>query len=741
MVTYQSITWSLSLASSDFVSFIAPFIFLFPLIAVILIILTGYFIKNYKLNAYISVFFNLLAWLASMVVLGYSISYYLQNNSFPSEEIFLFNWLTIHSTSLGIWWSLNFSIIIDALSVIMISVVSTLSLLIQIYGVAYMDKEEGTESGRYNAEVSLFVTAMLFLSLTANFLLFFASWEIVGLCSYLLIGFFTKKDIVDKDGNTINKPASAAKKAFLITKLGDISLLAGVLLLLLQSISASNGSVNVDPLDFFTLQNLVHTGGIPLDVQTVIALLIFGGAIGKSAQFPLHIWLPDAMEGPTTVSALIHSATMVKAGVYLVARTYFLFEGTNAILVVGAVGAFTAIFAASMALVETDIKRVLAYSTISQIGYMFIGLGVYSLSNAMFHLISHSIFKCLLFLGAGSLIHAVHSNEMDDMGSSVRILMKYTHITFLIGLLGLSGIIPFNGFFSKDAIISSAFQIYQNSGNWLYFLMGLSGILTALLTAFYAFRMYYRVFYGTPKAKHAEEAKEVGTELPQPTPAEPETHMPRESSKWMVGPMIALGLLVIGTGLLSLEGFISDLIESLTNTSVSLLGKVNILTESNLRNILLPWLVSKPTIINLHSINEFLWIPSLILAVLGWYLAWQMYLPYNNLNAFYKSFETKSYAQKIDHILVKRYYVDDFFISLANSFGFQLGRTFEAIESFVDNSIVGGARGDVFNMSGFLSKTQSGVLQKYVRLLAGGLLLLILLAIVIGITILAPPSF
>ena len=239
MITIQlqpQITWSLSLLSSDFVAFIAPFIFLFPLCAVVLIILTGYFLKNYKLNALISVFFNFLAWVASMIILVYAIGYYLQNNAFPSKDIFLFNWLTFNPGTLVVGltggsvkyvqstsWFLNFSIVIDALSIIMISVVSTLSLLIQIYAIAYMDGEEGTKSGRYNAEISLFVTAMLFLSLTANFLLLFASWEIVALCSYLLIGFFTKKDTLDKDGNVINKPSSAAKKAFLITKIGDKS--------------------------------------------------------------------------------------------------------------------------------------------------------------------------------------------------------------------------------------------------------------------------------------------------------------------------------------------------------------------------------------------------------------------------------------------------------------------------------------------------------------------------------------
>ncbi|MHA2279211.1 MAG: NADH-quinone oxidoreductase subunit 5 family protein [Candidatus Kariarchaeaceae archaeon] len=396
--------------SGDLIDLLVPFVPILPYLAMFAIIFTGLFMKNYKINAWIGVVANLGAWLISMLVFIVYVSEFVANGEFPIREINVFTWLE------GSGWEINASFLVDGLSVIMIALVSTLALLIQLYGVAYMDGEEGTKSGRYNAEISLFVGSMLLLSLSANFMLFFIGWELMGVCSYLLIGFFTKKEEKDTKGNKVNKPASAAKKAFMITKIGDILLMSGFMLFFWQMLSVS-GLHN--PLNFLETKSAMLASTAPImseTMQTLIALLIFGGAIGKSAQFPLHIWLPDAMEGPTTVSALIHSATMVKAGVFLVARTYYIFEGTQALLFVGVIGAFTAIFAASLAFVATDIKRVLAYSTISQLGYMFLGLGAVSLTAGMFHLISHSVFKCLLFLGAGSIIHAVHSNDMNDMG-------------------------------------------------------------------------------------------------------------------------------------------------------------------------------------------------------------------------------------------------------------------------------------------------------------------------------------
>ncbi|MFW9928041.1 MAG: NADH-quinone oxidoreductase subunit L, partial [Candidatus Thorarchaeota archaeon] len=585
--------------SGNIIAFLVPLIPLLPYLAVFAIVFAGLIRKSYRYNAWIGVFANLISWIISMIVLLYSVFQYIGNTSagFPEMEIHVLDWFG--GQSFG--WTVQIGFLVDGLSVIMISLVSTLSLLIQIYGVAYMEGEEGLKSGRYNAEINLFVGSMLLLSLSGNFLLFFIGWELMGVCSYLLIGFFTKKEETNAKGQIINKPASAAKKAFMITKLGDILLMAGFMLFFWEMLK--NGVA--DPLNFASTRSAMAANGgiISNNIQTLIALLLLGGAVGKSAQFPLHIWLPDAMEGPTTVSALIHSATMVKAGVFLVARTYYIFEGTDALLIVAIIGGFTAIFAATMAFTANDIKRVLAYSTISQLGYMFLGLGVYSLTAGMFHLISHSIFKCLLFLGAGSIIHAVHSNDMRDMGG-LKKYMKWTRYTFLAGGIGLSGIIPANGFFSKDAVIGSAFAKWIGSGDMAYFIVASFGLITALLTGFYFFRMYYQVFEGEYRGK----AKVVEEEPKH----EEEVHHaePHEAPILMRMPLIVLGSLVFITGFLSLDGLLQNVIGFSFTEALGSLGHLNVLNEHVLSDILHHWLLfpEAATEIDVHSWVNWLFI-------------------------------------------------------------------------------------------------------------------------------------
>src|SRR5947209_8321523 len=405
---------------------------------------------------------------------------------------------------------IRIGILIDNLSSLMLVLVSFLCLLIFIYSLAYMHEEEG--KARYYAEVSLFATGMLGTVSADNFLQLLIFWEIMGLCSYLLIGFWYHKP----------EAAAAAKKAFLVTRVGDVLFLIGVLVIWNEF-----GTLRFNEI-------APRVGLLSPQLLTLIPLLLFGGAVGKSAQFPLHAWLPDAMEGPTTVSALIHAATMVKAGVYLTARSFIflvpLAPGVQppftAILVIAGIGGFTAIFAATMAVVNNDIKRVLAFSTISQLAYMFLGLGAGAYvmatevsrgeavnsagySAALYHLFNHAFFKALLFLSAGSVIHAVNTNDMREMGGLSK-AMPTTSKVMLFGSLALAGIVPFSGFFSKGEILSVTFDAGADHPGfyWLYAL----GVGTAFLTAFYAFRLWFMTFHGTYRGHvHPHESPSIMT--------------------------------------------------------------------------------------------------------------------------------------------------------------------------------------------------------------------------------------
>ena len=364
---------------------------------------------------------------------------------------------------------LTVGFVVDPLSAVMLAMVGIVASLITIYSVGYMAGDP--RFSRFFAYLSLFQFSMLFLVLADNFLFIYIGWELVGLCSYLLIGFWFERPAA----------ARAALKAFITTRVGDLSMMIGILILFLYTGTLTFGGV---------FQG-IEAGQIAGPLLTAAAVLVFGGAVGKSAQVPLHVWLPDAMEGPTPVSALIHAATMVAAGVYLVARTYPLFllsAGHQALWVVAYIGGITALFAATMGVVEDDIKRVLAYSTVSQLGYMMMGLGVLGYTAGMFHLITHAFFKALLFLGAGSVIHAVATNNMKEMGGLAR-AMPVTFWTFLVATLALTGIPPFSGFFSKDAILLAAYA--QDKVLW-----GL-GMIGAFVTALYMGRLLWYTFAGS----------------------------------------------------------------------------------------------------------------------------------------------------------------------------------------------------------------------------------------------------
>ena len=370
---------------------------------------------------------------------------------------------------------------VDNLTACLLIVVLTIGLLVHVYSIGYMSHDPGY--WRFFAYLNLFMVSMLLLVLADSFLVVFVAWELVGLSSYLLIGFWKHKP----------SAALAAKKAFIVNRVGDVGFALGIM-----AIFVDTGTLNIrDAIQFLTEGGPLGAA-LPIPVW-VIALLVFAGAMGKSAQFPLHVWLPDAMEGPTPVSALIHAATMVNAGVYLIARTNPIFASApNTMVVVAAIGIFTAILAASIAMTQTDIKRVLAYSTLSQLGYMFASLGVGAFAAAIFHLMTHGFFKGLLFLGSGSVIHAVHEEQdMRRMGGLAR-KIPHTYRTMLIGAIAIAGIPPLAGFFSKDEILGEAFKL---GFQWVWAI----GIVVAIMTAFYMFRLIGLTFWGESRVDPAVE--------------------------------------------------------------------------------------------------------------------------------------------------------------------------------------------------------------------------------------------
>ena len=401
---------------------------------------------------------------------------------------------------------------IDGLTAVMLVVVSSVSLLVQVYSQGYMEGDPGY--GRYYAYMSLFITAMLGLVLADNLFMLFIFWELVGLSSYLLIGFWFHKP----------SAAAAAKKAFIVTRIGDLGFLAAILL-----IWTREGTFAIHEIHDLALAGTL--GGTTL---TLFGLGLFAGAVGKSAQFPLHVWLPDAMEGPTPVSALIHAATMVAAGVYLMARFWPVLEAApDAREVVGWIGAATVVVGASLALVQTDLKRVLAYSTISQLGYMMLALGVFGYAVAVFHLFTHAFFKALLFLGSGSVNHATNTFDMRQMGG-LRTVMPITFWTFLIGTLSLSGVFPLAGFWSKDEILLEAWV----NNRALYTVAAIASFVTAL----YMFRAVFMTFFGEYKGGEPVDHEDEDSHF-HGDPAHP-----HESSWVMTVPLLILAAGAVAAG-------------------------------------------------------------------------------------------------------------------------------------------------------------------------------------------------
>lgn len=437
------------------------------------------------------------------------------------QKITEYNWVWLRFTEN---LHIDLGVLLDPISCMMLVVITTVSLMVHIYSLGYMKGERGF--ARYYAFLSLFSFSMLGLVVATNIFQMYIFWELVGVSSYLLIGFY------------YTRPAAiaASKKAFIVTRFADLGFLLGILVL--SFYAQSFNFIDLTAPGGTALSSAAGASFLGVSAAAWGLSLIFIGGAGKSAMFPLHIWLPDAMEGPTPVSALIHAATMVVAGVFLVARMFplYIVAAPEVLSYIAYVGAFTSLFAAVIACFQTDIKRVLAFSTISQIGFMIVALGVSGMNGhdalgytaGMWHLFTHAMFKALLFLGAGSVIHAVHSNEMAQMGG-LRKHMPVTHITFVVACLAIAGIPPFSGFFSKDEILVATYMFSPWMFAWMYF--------TAGLTAFYMFRLYFRIFWSTP------------TDLSH--------HTPHESPAVMTIPLVILALITCVAGFIPFGDFVS----------------------------------------------------------------------------------------------------------------------------------------------------------------------------------------
>ena len=659
-------------------------IFLLPLASFVII---SFFIRPFvRRESKVAGYITILAIAGSLALSLWTLSTVMGE---PNHELEIsdISWLAVGNLHFSV------GILMDSLTAVMLVVVTIVSLMVQIYSLGYMEHEvpdnKPGDRGyhRYYAWMSLFTTAMLGLVLADSLLLMFVFWELVGLCSYLLIGFWFHRP----------SAANAAKKAFIVTRLGDFGFLAAILLIFTQT----------GTFDTVELHEMAITGALAGTTLTWAAIGIFSGAAGKSAQFPLHVWLPDAMEGPTPVSALIHAATMVAAGVFLVARTFPLFAGsTEALTVVAAIGAFTAIFAASMGLVMTDIKRVVAYSTISQLGYMMLGLGAAGLALheeghislelakaataiGIFHLFNHAFFKALLFLGSGSVNHTTGTFDLRLMGG-LRKAMPWTFATFVIGALSLAGIWPLSGFWSKDEILVTALETQP--------VLFALAMITVLMTAFYIFRVVFLAFSGEYRGGAAAESHGSGHD-------EGHGHL-HESPPVMIIPMVILAILAIVSGFWNVtHGFNAFMGEGETQGFFQ--GLFGIFTHSD---------SALPLI-------------SLVVALVGIFMAYAIY------GAKWLSAEKIGRAFKPLYTLFYRKY---FFDELYENFIVRkllIGRLFAGLQQVdtygVDGTVNGVAKGAVATGRA-VRKAQTGQFQLYGLVIGLGILVIILVVFLAG---------
>ncbi len=622
----------------------------FPLIGVLVNLLFGWK-RGEKFAGWVATLALALAFAASLVS-------WLRLLAMPEKgrliRAVLFEWIPVGAFEIQASFSL------DPLSAVMALVVTGVGTLIHLYSMGYMHNDRGVV--RYFIYLNLFSLSMLTLVLGDNFVVMFVGWEAVGLCSYLLIGFWYERKAA----------AEAGKKAFIVNRVGDFCFL--IALFYIYSVVGS--------LDFAEVfSKAPQLLGPESAAATIICLLLFAGATGKSAQIPLYVWLPDAMEGPTPVSALIHAATMVTAGVYMVARAHVLFElSATAMLVVAIIGALTLLMAASIALVQTDIKKVLAYSTVSQLGYMFLACGVGAFSAAIFHLMTHAFFKALLFLGAGSVIHALDGEQDLRRMGGLHAALPRTSNTFLIGALAIAGVFPFAGFFSKDAILYSAMTAER--GGVLLWLAGAAG---ALMTAFYMFRLLFRVFFGTCSLSLEEQQK---------------VH---ESPANMTLPLQALAALSIVGGWVGIP----------------------IITGANVFGDFLAPVFGGHAEAHHEVVFEILMMVfSLAVAFIGIYAAYNLYVLNNDGGSAYAEL-----WPRIHRLLVNKYYVDEIYDALiiqpVKRASIWCWRAFE--DGLVD-AAVNGAGFFVQSLGGVLRRLQTGYVKSYaVSMLVGALVILLYL--------------
>ncbi len=652
----------------------APAIALFPLAAFVIALVFGDYMP--KKGAFAGIFATAGSLLLSLWVLA------TVAGGEPYNEQ-LYQW------AIGDQIGFHFGILLDPLSALMLVIVSLIALLVHIFSLGYMNAEGETGLRRYYAELGLFTFSMLAFVFADNLLMAFMFFELVGLCSYLLIGFWFRTE----------SAPSAAKKAFLVTRFGDYFFLVGVV-----AIAATFGTLSFAGTESFpTAAEAAIDNGETLfgfDAETwvtITGLLVLGGVIGKSAQFPLHTWLPDAMEGPTTVSALIHAATMVAAGVYLVARMFgFYAQSPTALSIIAFVGGFTALFAATMGVVKDDIKQVLAYSTISQYGYMMLGLGVGGYVAGVFHLMNHAFFKALLFLGAGAVIILMHhEQDMWKMGG-LKDKAPVAYYTFLSGALALAGIVPFSGFWSKDEVLFDALIVGLEQPLFLAaYAMGLIGVF---FTGFYTFRMVFLTFHGEPRTDAARDPHPIG---------------------WSVKvPLIVLGVLALVAGVVNLAP-----IGKLTGAEITFLefwldgeyGAIEGLTYHAYHEAV-PFAegyIGTETVTMLVGAGL-----SLGLALAGAGLAYSLYnVP-----------EPVPHTEKLGSVrtlLRSNYYQDEYQVWLAEGLTLPLARAADRFDQGVIDGVVNGVSSVSLFGSGWIKRIQTGVVTNYAALLVLGFIALL----------------
>ncbi|MBR6038281.1 MAG: NADH-quinone oxidoreductase subunit L [Candidatus Methanomethylophilaceae archaeon] len=664
---------------------------LIPFVPMLCFVLIGIFgQKTPQKGGYIAI-----AGAAFSFILSAVIAYeYLTGTTYPEPVTDSIRWFAIGDVQL------NLGYYVDGLTCMMMLFSSFISMLIFIYSVGYMGDQEGRRK-RYYAEVSMFLSGMLGLIVSSNFLEMFIFWEIMGLCSYLLIGFWSFRH-PEGDAASANA-ASAAKKAFLVTRFGDVCLMGGLFVLLYAFKS----------LDFVDLFNPANIEAVNPDTLTLGMLLCFGGVIGKSAQFPLHDWLPDAMAGPTTVSSLIHAATMVKAGVYLVARGYPLFiQNPDVMLFVGIIGGFTAFFTATMALNNMNIKRVLAYSTLSQLGYMIMSLGAggYLFALGMdsgdaalmaagtagfiagcFHMMNHAFFKALLFMCSGSVIHAVGTEDMRLMGG-LRKQMPITSITMLLGSLSIAGFPFFSGFWSKDLVIEAAFEAGDH--NILFMVMWVLAIITAFMTAFYMFRMWFMTFMGE-KGHATQHAADHG----------------HGESPWsMAGPLCVLAVFAVVSGFFIMFGLDSMLSFTFLGTEFQVGGGHAEAFEY----------------FEELFTNPYTYL-TIVLALLGIFIAYLMYAK-KSVNPGRFNRDGNSILYKV---LTKRWGFPDLYNQLSWKLGYGIARGVDFVDRQVVDGTVNGLSGAVVGGGEAVSRAQTGDVHDYTSVVLLGIAALSVLFIVI----------